>query len=282
MWSKTFLYSLFLVALCAAFPAFADGIPQIGQIGMQPPSSPVQEKLFNLHNMLLIVITIITAFVTILLAYVCIRFRASKNPVPSKVTHHTMLEIVWTAIPIIILVALSIPSLRILYYMDKAQDADMTLKVVGRQWYWSYEYPEYGIKFDSNLIEDDKAKAEGKIRLLDVDNEVIVPVGATIQVLVTGADVIHNWFIPSLGVNKAANPGKANETWFKVTKAGVYYGQCAQLCGVRHGFMPIVVRALEKKDFDKWVAEAKVKFASNDSGGIKLAELSVQPQADNK
>ena len=241
----------------------ADGIPQPMQLGMQPPATPVMEKLNALHNNLLYVITAIVVFVTALMVYIMIRFNAKANPIPSTTTHNLKLEVIWTAIPVIILVAIAWPSLKILYYMDKPQDADMTVKVVGYQWYWSYEYPDNeGIKFESRMIDSAEIK-QGQPRLLEVDNPLVVPIGSTVRVLTTGADVIHNWYVPALGVNEATNPGRTNETWFKINKPGTYYGQCAQLCGINHGFMPIKVVAVEKDEFEAWVISAKKKFAAN-------------------
>ena len=238
-------------------PAFANGIPQPWQMGFQEAASPMKERVEAFHNELLVIITVITVFVTALLAYTCIRFRKKANPIPSKTTHNTLIEIIWTAIPVLILVVIAIPSIRLLYYMDRVEKPDMTLKVIGYQWYWGYVYPDQGdIAFDSYIIKDADLKP-GQIRLLDVDNEVVLPVGKNIRVIVTGNDVIHAWAVPALGIKKDAVPGRLNETWLSITKPGVYYGQCSELCGTGHGFMPIKIRAVEPAEFDAWVASKK-------------------------
>jgi len=222
--------------------------------------------------MLLIVIVLITLFVTALMAYVMIRFRASKNPVPSKLTHNTPIEVIWTVLPILILVFIAIPSFKLLYFEDRAADADMTIKVTGHQWYWEYEYPDHDeLTFDSYMVADDELEP-GQLRLLTVDNPVVVPVGATVRVLLTSPSdgVIHSWAVPALGVKTDTVPGRLNETWFKVEKEGWYYGQCSELCGVNHGFMPVAIHAVSQADFDQWVEEAKEEFASADQGDAPL------------
>lgn len=253
-----------ILALLGAFvffmqvsPTFANGIPQPWQLGFQEAASPVKERIDTFHNQLLIIITAITVFVTLLLAYTCIRFRKKANPIPSKTTHNTMIEIIWTAIPVLILIVIAIPSIRLLYYMDHTEKPDMTLKVIGYQWYWGYVYPDHGdIAFDSYMIKDADLKP-GQIRLLDVDNEVVLPVGKNVRVIVTANDVIHSWAVPALGVKKDAVPGRLNETWLNITKPGIYYGQCSELCGTGHGFMPIKIRGVEQAEFDAWVASKK-------------------------
>ncbi len=234
------------------------------QLGFQEPVTPVMEQLDVLHDGLTITITIITLFVMALLFIIIWKFRESKNPTPSKVTHNTPLEIAWTVIPILILVAISIPSLRTHYYMDKAPNPDMVLKIVGYQWYWNYEYPDSeGISFDSYMIKDEDLK-EGDVRLLSVDNPIVVPVDTTVAVHMTGGDVIHAWAVPAFGVKQDALPGRLNETWFKATKQGVYFGQCSELCGVGHGFMPIEVHVVSKVAYAAWVEGSK---AALDGGG---------------
>lgn len=249
----------FLCALSAA--AFADpavlGAPKPWQLGFQPPATPVKESVEHLHDILLVVITCIASFVLIVLAYICLRYRRSANPNPSKTCHNTLIEIIWTAIPILIIAAIAVPSARLLYFMDRTEKADMTLKVVGHQWYWSYEYPDHGnIAFDSNIV-DDKDLKPGQIRLLETDNRVVLPAGKTIRVLVTAADVIHSWAVPAFGVKTDAVPGRVNETWIKINQPGLYYGQCSELCGIRHGFMPIAIEAVSEEDFSKWVESKK-------------------------
>ncbi|MBI3710962.1 MAG: cytochrome c oxidase subunit II [Proteobacteria bacterium] len=250
------------VVILAAFSVLAQE-PQPWQLGMQTPASPSKHKIEDLHNLLLVITTVITIFVLGLLIYTMIRFRASANPKPSRVTHHTWLEVAWTVVPVIILLIIAIPSFKMLYFMDRTVDADMTLKVVGHQWYWSYEYPDNGdLKFDSYMIPDADLKP-GQKRLLEVDNRLVVPVGATIRLLIIGTDVIHSWLVPALGVQLYAMPGRVNETWVRVERPGVYYGQCNQICGTNHAYMPIAIEAIPKEAFTRWVDEAKKKFAQN-------------------
>jgi cytochrome c oxidase subunit 2 len=266
----------------AAQAAEVAGLATPWQMYLQHPATPVMEKLYNLHNGLTILITVITIFVLALLTYVCIRFNAKNNPVPSKTTHNTLVEILWTSIPILILVCIAIPSLRIHYYMDRAQDAQMTLKVAGYQWYWGYEYPDQGdFSFESHIIPDPTkhlplAEQEkilnGQPRLLTVDNPAVVPVNTVVRVLITSSDVIHSWSMPSFGVKMDAIPGRVNETWFKATEIGTFHGQCSQLCGIWHGFMPIVIKVVSKQDFDAWVAEKK-KSAENDAAPAPQAAV---------
>lgn len=249
----TFLLGFFAFFLTVS-PALADSMPHPWQLGFPEAASPVKVQMDHFHNILLVVITLITAFVTVLLAYTCIRFRAKRNPVPSKTTHNTLIEIIWTAIPVIILVLIAIPSIRLLYYSDHIEKPDMTLKVIGYQWYWGYVYPDNGnISFESYLIKDEDLKP-GQIRLFDVDKEVVLPIDTNVRVLMTGSDVIHSWAVPALGVKKDAVPGRLNETWLRITRPGVYYGQCSELCGQGHGFMPIKVHAVTKPEFAAWVA----------------------------
>jgi cytochrome c oxidase subunit 2 len=249
----TFLLGFFAF-LVVASPALADSLPRPWQLGFPEAASPVKEQMDHFHDILMVVITLITIFVTVLLAYTCIRFRAKRNPVPSKTTHNTLIEIIWTAIPVIILVLIAIPSIRLLYYSDHIEKPDMTLKVIGYQWYWGYVYPDNGnIAFESYLVKDEDLKP-GQIRLLDVDKEVVLPIDTNVRVLMTASDVIHAWAVPALGVKKDAVPGRLNETWLRITKPGVYYGQCSELCGQGHGFMPIKVRAVTKPEFAAWVA----------------------------
>lgn len=258
---KSFHRFLAIFSLFAAFAgsAFAD-YPRPWQVGFQEAATPVMEKITEFHDILLVVIYSIGIFVFLLLVYTCIRYSAKNNPVPSKTSHNTLIEIIWTAVPVIILVLLCIPSMRTLYFAQKADDADMTIKVIGNQWYWSYQYPDQGnIAFDSYIIKDADLKP-GQMRLLEVDNHLVVPVDTKIRVQLTAVDVIHSWAVPSFGVKTDSVPGRLNETWFKATKIGTYYGQCSELCGVGHGFMPIAVDVVSKEDFDKWVVEAKKKF----------------------
>lgn len=248
------------------------GAPQPGGLGLQQAASPVKQQLESFHDLLLIIITAITLLVLALLVYVMWRFRASKNPVPSRTSHNTLLEVAWTVIPVVILVVIAIPSFQLLYFMDRTPEADMTVKVTGRQWYWSYEYPDHdNIAFDSFMLSEDEVP-DPKLRLLEVDNRLVVPVGANVRVLVTASDVIHSWAIPSLGIKKDAVPGRLNETWFRADAEGVFYGQCSEICGTNHGFMPIAVEAVSKERFDAWVAEKKVALNRNEEEPRQLAE----------
>jgi cytochrome c oxidase subunit 2 len=237
--------------------------PEPWQLGYQPPATPITERVDAFQDELLIIITVITVFVMGLLLYVIIRFRASRNPVPSRTTHNSLIEIVWTVVPILILVTIAIPSFKLMYYMDEVPKSDMTIKVTAHQWYWSYEYPDQKIGFDSNIVQDKDLKP-GQKRLLAVDNPLVVPADTTIRVQVTGTDVIHSWFVPSFGVQEYAIIGRLNEAWMKVLHPGTYFGECNQICGVNHAFMPIEVQVLSKDDFQKWLGTAKTKFALNE------------------
>jgi cytochrome c oxidase subunit 2 len=251
---------LALAGLMASLPVSASwaeefgGGPREWQMGLPEGATEVAKLLYGFHNGLLMpIITFIAVFVLILLAVATIRFRRAANPQPSRTTHNTLIEVIWTALPVIILVVIAIPSFKYLYYADRADKPEMTLKVTGHQWYWSYELPDQKIDdYISNLIPDDKISGD-KIRMLSVDYPLVVPVDTTIQVLITGADVIHSWLVAPLGVQKSAVPGRLNETWMRVDHEGVYYGQCTQICGDRHGYMPIEVRAVSKDKFAKWV-----------------------------
>ena len=212
------------------------------------------EHIGSLHQLLMIIACAISLFVAGLLAFVIYRYRASKNPVASTVSHYPLIEVIWTVVPVIILVIIAIPSMKLLFRMEKAQDATITLKAVGHQWYWSYEYPKHKIEFESRIIQDKDLKPE-HVRLLDVDNRVIVPVNETVRVLVTATDVLHSFAVPALGIKRDAVPGRVNETWFKISKEGVYYGQCSELCGSLHGFMPIAIEVVSKDKYDAWVKE---------------------------
>lgn len=256
------ILGLAVAAMAALAAAGWAAEPRPWQLGMQEPATPVQDRIHSFHNELLIITTLITIFVLGLLLYVMVRFRASRNPVPTRTAHNTFIEIAWTVVPVLILVLIAIPSFRLMYYMDRVADADMTIKVTGHQWYWTYTYPDQAdLSFDSNIIPDKELKP-GQKRLLEVDNPLVVPVNANIRVLVTGTDVIHSWFIPSFGVQQYAIAGRNNETWIRVEREGAYYGECNQICGINHAFMPIKVVAVSKPDFDKWLGDAKKKFAS--------------------
>jgi cytochrome c oxidase subunit II len=267
-----FSFLALLAVAAVAGPAEASQ-PLPWQLGMQPAVTPAKEFIGSFHNLLLVIITLITIFVLALLLYTIVRFRASANPTPSKTTHHTLLEVAWTVVPVLILVVIAVPSFRLIYFADKAVNADFTLKVTGHQWYWTYEYPDHGaFQFDSYMVADADIKP-GQTRLLEVDNRTVVPVGATVRVVIAGADVIHSWFVPALGVQKYAMPGRLNEIWFRVDKPGVYYGQCNQICGVNHAFMPIAVEAVDPATFDRWSEAAKKRFADSGLPPLSVAEV---------
>ena len=242
-------------------PAWAEA-PHNWQLSFQPAHSPVQQGVEGLHAMIIWLMAAVTIFVASLLLYCVWRFRASVNPKASRVSHHTALEVAWTVLPVLILVVIAIPSFRLIYFEDRTEAADMTIKVVGHQWYWEYNYPDQGdVKFDSYMVPADDLKP-GQIRNLDVDNRVVVPAGKNIRILATSADVIHSFFIPSIGVQRYAIPGRTIETWVRVDDPGVYYGQCNQICGTNHSVMPIAVEAMTDQECATWIAAAKTKFAA--------------------
>ena len=238
--------------------------PEPWQMGLQPGASTVRHHIESFADFTFWIIVPVTLFVLGLLIWVIVRFNAKANPVPSRTTHHTGLEVAWTVVPILILVALSIPSFRLLYEEMEVPPADMTLKVTGYQWYWGYEYTDLlsdkkkPVSFDSVMLEDAKRKDPVRQpRLLAVDNEVVVPVGKVVRVQLTGADVIHAWALPAFGVKMDANPGRLNETWFKAEKTGVFYGQCSELCGRDHAFMPIAIHVVTEEQFAAWAESAR-------------------------
>ncbi|MDC1337924.1 cytochrome c oxidase subunit II [Pelagibacteraceae bacterium] len=236
--------------------------PKQWQLGFQDSASQSMTEIVSFHNNILLPIIIaISVFVLFLMIYTCIRFRASKNPNPSKTTHNVAVEVLWTLIPCLILIVMAVPSFKILYSQDTIPKADVTVKAVGYQWYWGYEYPDENIIFESYMIKEDELK-ENQPRLLTVDNEVVVPVNKVVKVLITANDVLHAWALPSFGVKRDAVPGRINETWFKAEKVGTYYGQCSELCGIQHAFMPITVRVVTDEEYAIWLAEAKMKFAN--------------------
>ena len=253
------LLSLLSVILLAASPALAAeeivGAPHEWGWFFQDGHNALNDKFIWFHNYVFVIITVITILVLGIIAYICIKFNRKANPVPSKTTHNTLLEVIWTVVPIIIVIAIMVPSLKLLYHVDRAEKPDLTLKVVGYQWYWGYEYPELKVaEFESRMIPSSEIK-EGQKKLLEVDEPLYVPVGKTIKVLVTGDPngVIHSWGIQSLAFKRDANPGRVNEGWIKVDKEGAYYGQCYELCGVDHAFMPIKVVAVSEEKFNEWV-----------------------------
>ena len=248
------------VMLLAAGAAHAQA-PRPWEMDMQPAFSPVKQQIIDLHDFVLVIITLITVLVGGLLGWVMYRYRADRNPVPGHAVHNTLLEVTWTVVPVLILVVMAIPSFRLVYYEDRTYDPDITIKVTGHQWYWEYSYPDKGnIDFSSYIVPDDQLKP-GQLRLLTVDHPLVVPVNKNIRILQTSGDVIHSFFIPSLGVQRYAIPGRTIETWMRVDKPGVYYGECNQICGTNHSRMPIMVQAMTEPDFEAWLVQAKKEFA---------------------
>lgn len=232
--------------------AFA-GAPTNWQLGFQEAASPIKSAMESFHDLLLVIITAITLFVLALLLFVIFRFNARRNPTPSKTAHNTMIEVVWTVVPVLILLVIVVPSFRLLYYAERSADPEMTLIINGYQWYWGYEYPDQQIgEFNSIMIPDDEIQ-EGQLRLLSVDAPVVLPIDTDIQLLMTAGDVIHAWAVPAFGVKRDAVPGRMNETWVRIDRPGVYYGQCSEICGTNHAFMPIEVHAVTREEFDAWV-----------------------------
>ncbi len=256
---KKFLYIFFTILISSN--ALANQ-PFDWQLGFQKAASESMRDIVNFHNNLLLPIIIaISVFVLFLMVYACIRFRASANPNPSKRTHNVAIEVLWTLIPCLILIVMAVPSFKILYKQDSIPKADVTVKAIGYQWYWGYEYPDENIYFDSYMIEDKDLK-ENEPRLLAVDNELVVPVNKVIKVMITANDVLHAWALPSFGVKRDAVPGRINETWFKAEKVGTFYGQCSELCGIKHAFMPIEVKVVTEEEYAEWLSDAKIKFAN--------------------
>jgi cytochrome c oxidase subunit 2 len=245
--------------------------PEPWQLGLQPAGSPIMERIASFHDLLMVIITLICLLVLALLVYVGLKYRASSNPSPSRRTHNTLLEVVWTAVPVLILVIIAIPSFRLLYYADVIPETEMTVKAIGRQWYWTYEYPDHdNFTFDAFMLQDDQLEP-GMQRLLETDNRLVLPAGTNIKMQVTASDVLHSWAMPSLGVKIDAVPGRLNEVWIHINEPGVYYGQCSEICGVMHGFMPITIEAVPPEEFVVWVEEAKTMFARVDDPGTQVA-----------
>ncbi len=269
-----------LSSIFYALPGFAadyaqmptPSFPKEWQLGFQTPVTPVAERLMDFHTLLMWVITAITVFVLILLLICIFRYNEKANPVPAKWSHNTLIEVIWTAVPVLILVAIAIPSYRLLYFMDRVEEADMTIKVTGNQWFWSYELPEYDISFDSLPLPDDQIDYEaGQHRQLETDTHVVLPVDTTIRILFTSNDVIHAWAVPAFGVKLDNMPGRINETWTHVTQVGRYYGQCSELCGVEHSLMPIVVDVVSKEEFQRYVEQQQAGINSASDTQVAIA-----------
>jgi len=279
---KTLLLAgTFMLAFIPALPALADGAPQAWGLNLQPPASPIEARIYDLHTLLLWIISLISLFVLVLLIYVVVRFNKAAHPIPTMTTHNAVLEIVWTLLPCLILISIAIISLPLLYYTDREPPIDLTLKVTGHQWYWSYEYPDQGVAFESHAIwdasdvtEDQAAKLiadasanwlikSEPLRMLEVDNRVVLPVGKNVRVQITGGDVEHSWFMPALGANRMAVPGRLNELWLKIDHEGLYYGQCSMICGQGHGYMPIVIEGVSPDAFATWAKAKKTAVGQN-------------------
>ena len=250
------------------------GQPANWQLSFQQSATPVMDYIIWFHSILLWVIVVIAGFVLTLLLTIAVRFNARANPTPSRTTHNTLLEIAWTVVPVIILVLIAIPSFRLLFFQLNTPAADMTVKANGKQWFWTYSYPDNGkFEFDSSMVRDPRRLRADQPRLLGVDNEMVVPVNKTVRVLTTAERVIHAFAVPAFGIKIDAIPGRVNETWFKATREGIYYGQCSELCGKDHAFMPIAVRVVSDQAFNAWVEDAKKKWARDDSAPTNFASV---------
>ena len=269
---KKLIYRIFL--FLAFFNSTNSSFASVNwQLGFNDSVTSVMSDIVHLHDRILLpIIVAISVFVLFLLLYSIFKFRASKNPIPSKTSHNTFIEIMWTVIPCLILIVIAVPSFRLLYKQDIIPKADVTIKATGYQWYWGYEYPDQNIAFDANMI-DTKNLKSNQPRLLETDNHVVVPVNKVVKVLITANDVLHAWAVPSFGVKRDAVPGRINETWFKAEKEGVYYGQCSELCGSRHAFMPITVRVVSDKQYNEWLKESKIKFAKYPENNLVVENL---------
>ena len=277
------LLSSFILSAVAYATESGEFRAKAGQIDFMQPATPVMEDIISLHELLLWIMCGVTLFVTVLLIYIMVKFKAKNNPKPATFTHHTALEVTWTLVPILILLVIAIPSFKLLYKEDVIPVSDVTVKAIGNQWYWTYEYPDVALSsdpedgaltFDAIMLTDEEALAAGEPRLLATDNIVVVPINKVVKVIVTATDVIHAWAIPSFGVKIDAVPGRLNETWFKATKLGTFYGQCSELCGIKHGFMPINVKVVTEEEYRIWLTSAKIKYASNTvTGAVQVASV---------
>jgi len=272
---RTFLGLAAFAASLIAGLGTASAAPQDWEWGFQDAVTSIMTEITSFYDWLLIMMVGISSLVAILLLIIIVRFNKGRNPEPSKTSHNTMLEIVWTTVPVLILVAIAVPSLRLLFYEATIPEGDLTIKAIGHQWYWSYEYPDNGgFTFDANMVPDDEL-TDDQLRLLTTDNEVVLPVGKVIHVLVTSEDVIHSWALPPAGIKMDAIPGRINEFWMTLDTPGTYYGQCSELCGINHGFMPIMVRGVTDSEFAAWVQEAQAKYADGGTTAIDVAQNSL-------
>ncbi len=259
------LFFSVIVGICLLSPlAYAElGLSEDWQLSFQEPATDLMSDIISFHSYILMpIITGISILVLSLLLYIAFRFNSSRNHTASNTTHNTVVEILWTVIPVILLIIIAIPSFRLLYVSETIPKADLTIKAIGNQWYWSYEYPDYGdIVFDANMLNDDEL-SDPKLRLLETDTQIVVPINKVVKLQITSNDVLHAWTIPAFGVKMDAVPGKLNETWFKANKEGIFYGQCSELCGPKHAFMPINVKVVSDKEFEDWIGFAKEEYAS--------------------
>ena len=260
------LFFSIIVAICLlGQSAYAElGLSEDWQLSFQEPATDLMSDIISFHSYILMpIITGISILVLFLLLYIAFRFNSSRNQVASTTTHNTIVEILWTVIPVVLLIIIAIPSFRLLYVSETIPKADLTIKAIGNQWYWSYEYPDYGdIVFDANMLNDDEL-SDPKLRLLETDTQIVVPVNKVVKLQITSNDVLHAWTIPAFGVKMDAVPGKLNETWFKANQEGLFYGQCSELCGPKHAFMPINVKVVSEKEFEDWIGFAKEEYASS-------------------
>jgi len=275
VFKRLMAFTVASMALLAGGAALAQdgpaGQPHPWQLGLQQGATPVMDNIVWFHNFLLWLTVAITLFVLGLLMVVIVRYNARSNPVPSRTTHNTLIEVLWTVVPVLILVAIAVPSFRLLFLELYVPQADITIKATGKQWFWSYNYPDDKFEFDSIMVQEKDLK-QGQPRLLTADNAMVVPVNKVVRVQTTGADVIHSWAVPAFGVKIDAIPGRLNETWFKAEKTGVFYGQCSELCGRDHAFMPIEVHVVTDQEYTAWLADAKKKYASTGTTAVAAAE----------
>ena len=260
------LFFLIITGLCAltSLVLAKVGLSENWQLNFQDPATDLMSDIISFHSYILMpIITGISILVLLLLLIVAFRFNSSRNPTASTTTHNTLVEVLWTVIPVILLIVIAIPSFRLLYVSETIPKADLTIKAIGNQWYWSYEYPDYGdIVFDANMLNDDEL-SDPKLRLLETDTQIVVPINKVVKLQITSNDVLHAWTIPAFGVKMDAVPGRLNETWFKANQEGVFYGQCSELCGPKHSFMPINVKVVSEKEFQEWIGFAKEEYASD-------------------
>jgi cytochrome c oxidase subunit 2 len=274
--NRLLIYVSSALMLAACGPALAgDGQPSPWQINFQKAATPIMEQIKSFHNFLNIIIVVIALFVLGLLIYVTTRFNEKRHAQPSRTTHNTVLEIAWTVIPVLILVAIAIPSFRLLFAQYDFPKADLTITATGSQWYWTYEYPDHGITFASIIVQEADLKP-GQPRLLTVDHEVVVPVNKNVVVQVKAADVIHDWAVPSFGIKIDAVPGRLQKTWFRAERTGMFYGQCSELCGRNHAFMPIAVRVVSDEDFAAWLDTHKKSASKDDAGKVATGTESAE------